>query len=168
MRSQRSPLTTKRIVIQAILLLLGTTASVMAQSSTVGSISGTVRDPQGAIVAKTEVTIQEETTGLSRTVKTNEDGIYSAQSLTAGRYTVSASPQGFKKTMANGVELHIGENLVINLTLEVGQVTESVTVVADNVQVETQKGDVSSLIAEKQVKELPLNGRNYAQLALLV
>ncbi len=151
------------------LLSMGLFIGAQAQSSTVGSISGTVRDAQGAAVPKAEVIIQEERTGFSRTVVTNDDGVYSAPSLPVGRYNVSTSPQGFKKTVSSGLELNIGANLDVDLSLEVGQVSEVVTVSADTAsQVETRGGNVSSLISEKQVTELPLNGRNYAQLALMV
>src|SRR5687768_7206650 len=111
-----------------LLLGLGLLTGVRAQTSTVGSISGTVRDPQGAAIPKTEVVIQEETTGQTRTVRTGDDGEYSAQSLPIGRYSVSAAPQGFQKTVATGVEVHVGDSLVVDLKLEVGQVTETVTV----------------------------------------
>ena len=75
---------------------------------------------------------------------------------------------GFQETVATGVEVHVGENKVLNLDLQVGQVSETVTVTSDAAPVETRSGDVSSLISEKQVTELPLNGRNYSQLALMV
>jgi hypothetical protein len=81
---------------------------------------------------------------------------------------VSTAPQGYKKTLASGVELHVTENKVLNLDLQIGQVTETVTVSSEATPVETRSGDVDSLISEKQVTELPLNGRNYAQLALMV
>src|SRR6185369_5365560 len=142
--------------------------SVHAQSSTAGNITGTVRDPQGAAVPKVEVTITDEKTNTSRTVTTNEDGFFNAPSLPAGRYTVTAAPTGFKKTIATGVELHVSENKTVNLDLQVGQVTETVTITSETELVETRSGEVSSLISQKQVTELPLNGRNYAQLALMV
>jgi len=88
--------------------------------------------------------------------------------MPVGLYTISTTPQGFKKTVANGVELHVGENKVVNLDLQIGQVNETVTVSGDSQPVETRSGDVSSLVTEKQITELPLNGRNYSQLALLV
>ena len=151
-----------------VLLGVGFLSGVSAQTSTTGNISGNVRDPQGAAVPKAEVEITEERSGESRTVTANDDGYYSAQSLAVGRYTISTSPQGFKKTVATAVELHVGENRVVNLDLQLGQVTETVTVTSDAVQVETRSGDVSSLISEKQVTELPLNGRNYSSLVLMV
>src|SRR5215208_1570520 len=155
---------------QASLLLLsiGLLIGVHAQSSTTGNITGTVRDPQGAAVPKAEVTITDEKTGTSRTVTATDDGFYNATSLPAGIYTVSAAPTGFKKTITTAVDLHVNENKTVNLDLQVGQVTETVTVTSDTATVETRSGEVSSLISEKQVTELPLNGRNYAQLALMV
>jgi Carboxypeptidase regulatory-like domain len=151
-----------------VLLVFGLVSSVSAQTSTVGSISGMVRDPQGAAVPRADVVIEEETTGQTRTVKTGEDGTYSAPSIPAGRYKVSVSPQGFKSTVAPGIQVHVSERVVVDLTLEVGQVSEIVTITGAAQLVETESGKVSSLISEKQVQELPLNGRNYAQLALMV
>jgi carboxypeptidase family protein len=155
---------------QALLLLLsiGLLVGVHAQSSTTGNITGTVRDPQGAAVPKAEITITEEKTGQSRTVTATDDGFYNVTSLPAGIYTISTSPSGFKKTVSTGVELHVNENKTVNLDLQVGQVTETVTVTSESAPVELRSGEVSSLISEKQVTELPLNGRNYAQLALMV
>ena len=155
---------------QASLLLLsiGLLVGVHAQSSTAGNITGTVRDPQGAAVPRAEVMIVEERTGAERKVTANEDGFYSVPSLPAGVYTISTSPAGFKKTVATGIQLHVSENLTVNLDVQVGQVTETVTITSEQTAVELRSGEVSSLISEKQVTELPLNGRNYAQLALMV
>ncbi|MEP6819909.1 MAG: carboxypeptidase regulatory-like domain-containing protein [bacterium] len=170
MEREQGRLALGRISLPAVLLVLGIGlfVEVHAQASIVGSISGTVRDQQGAVIPKTEVLIQEERTGLSRIVKTSDDGFYSAPSLPFGRYSVSTAPPGFKKTVNSGVELHLRENLVVNLTLEVGQVSETVNVSREADPVETRSANVSSLVSEKQVTELPLNGRNYAQLVLMV
>jgi hypothetical protein len=151
-----------------LLLAAGLLIGIRAQTTTVGTISGTVRDQNGGLVPNAEVLIKEEKTGYMRKVNTGSDGLYSAQSLPVGIYTVTTSPQGFKTTVASGVELHVSETLVVNLTLEVGAVSETVTVTAEDITVETRNGNVSSLIGEKQITELPLNGRNYAQLALIV
>src|SRR6185295_6175840 len=160
-----------RSCMRALMLLLsvGLFVAVHGQSSTAGNISGTVRDPQGARVANVEVTITDEKTGKSsRTVTTDNDGFYTTPSIPAGTYTITASPTGFKKIVTTGVELHVSENKTVNLDLQVGQVSETVTVTSDQAPVELRSGEVSSLISEKQVTELPLNGRNYAQLALMV
>ena len=160
----------RKFGLQALLLMLsiGLFVGVNAQSSTAGNITGTVRDQQGAAVANAEITILDEKTGATRNAKTNEDGFYSAPGVPPGVYTISTSPTGFKKTVASGVELHVSENLTVNLDLQVGQVTEIVTVTSEAAPVELRSGEVSSLVSEKQVTELPLNGRNYAQLALMV
>jgi hypothetical protein len=160
----------RRITFFAALLLwtIGLFIGVDAQTSTVGNISGTVRDPTGAVVPRAQVVIQEERTGFARRVVSNDEGFYSAPSLPFGRYSVSTAPQGFKKTVSTGLDLHVNENLVVNLTLEIGPVTETVTVPNETAPVETRSGEVSSLVSAKQVTELPLNGRNYAQLVLMV
>src|SRR5689334_10681287 len=160
----------RRFGLQALLLLLsiGLFVGVHAQSSTTGNITGTVRDPQGAAVPKAEITLTEDKTGASRTVRTNDDGFYNVPSLPAGNYTITTSPSGFKKTILTNVELHVSENKTVNIDLQVGQVTETVTITSDAAPVEVRSGEVSSLISQKQVTELPLNGRNYAQLALMV
>src|SRR5258707_679500 len=159
----------KKLGLQLALVLIGALFfSAHAQTTTVGTISGTVRDEKGAVVPKAEVSIEGEGTGTSREVKSDADGFYLASSLPPGRYTVSTAPRGFKKSVASAVDLHVGENKVVNLDLQVGQVSETVTISSDTAPVETRSGEVSSLISEKQVTELPLNGRNYAQLALMV
>src|SRR6266403_1504988 len=159
----------KKFGLQVAALMIGALFfSAHAQTTTVGTISGTVRDEKGAIVPKAEVSIQSESTGTSRTVTSDDNGFYLAPSLPAGLYTISTAPHGFKKTVASAVDLHVSENKVVNLDVQVGQVSETVTVSSDAATVETRSGDVSSLISEKQITELPLNGRNYSQLALMV
>jgi len=145
----------KKLGLQLVLVLIGALFfSAHAQTTTVGTISGTVRDEKGAVVPKAEVSIQGEGTGLSRTVNSDDNGFYLANSLPAGRYTVSTAPHGFKKTVAPAVDLHVSENKVVNLDLQVGQVSETVTVSSDASPVETRSGELSSLISEKQVTEL--------------
>src|SRR5215813_4012020 len=151
-----------------VLMVLGAFVCINAQTNTVGNLSGTVRDANGAGVPKAEVEIKDEGTGAIRTATTNDNGYYVVPSLPAGKYSVSAAPQGFKRSVASAVEVHVGENKVLNLDLQVGQVTETVTVTSDIAPVETRSGNVSSLVSEKQVTELPLNGRNYSQLVLMV
>ncbi|HWN08664.1 MAG TPA: carboxypeptidase regulatory-like domain-containing protein [Pyrinomonadaceae bacterium] len=160
----------KQLGMKAMLVVVGAGlfVGVNAQTATVGNLSGTVRDPSGAAVPKAEVEIKEEGTGATRTANANDDGYYVFSSLPAGKYTVSTAPQGFKRTVASGVEVHVAENRVLNLDLQVGQVSETVNITSDSAPVETRSGDVSSLISEKQITELPLNGRNYSQLALMV
>src|SRR5215207_6643020 len=160
----------KRLGLRAALFVLGMglVVGMHAQTNTVGSISGTLRDPKGAAVPDTEVTITETATGQSRTVKTDADGFFNAPSLPVGRYNLSTAPPGFKKLVAPDIEVNVSARVVLDLTLEVGEATETVTVAGAAQLVETRSQNVSSLISQKQVTELPLNGRNYAQLALMV
>jgi Carboxypeptidase regulatory-like domain/TonB-dependent Receptor Plug Domain len=159
----------KKFGLHAVVFLMSIgIVAVSAQTTTVGTMTGTVRDSSGAGVPKAEVVFEQEGTGFSRTVTADDSGFYTASSLPPGRYTVSTAPTGFKKTIVTGVELHVSENKTVNLDVQVGQVNETVTVTSDEAPVETRSGDVSSLITEKQITELPLNGRNYSQLALMV
>src|SRR5262247_1623102 len=155
-------------LIGVFLFSLIVAVAVQAQTSTVGSISGTVRDQKGAGVPKAPVEVKEERTGLSRTVATDENGFFSVLSLPAGVYSMSATPQGFKKTVNEKVELHVSENLAITLVVQVGEVSETIVVTGETPQVSTTGGDISSLVSEKQVTELPLNGRNYAALVTVI
>src|SRR6266480_7730232 len=103
----------KRLGLQVVVVLaVAFVFSANAQTTTVGTISGTVRDEKGAVVPRAEVSIQSEGTGISRTVNSDDNGFYLANSLPAGRYTVSTAPRGFKKTIASEVELHVAENKV--------------------------------------------------------
>jgi hypothetical protein len=166
---RRHPALSKLLMLTASSLLsLLSIIAAQAQTSTVGNINGTVRDPQGAGVPNVEIVLKEERTGFSRNVKTDDNGFYSALSLPAGVYTVTASPQGFKKAANTGLQLHVSENLTVNFSLQVGEVSETVIVSGDVAQVDTTGGKVSSLVSEKQVTELPLNGRNYAALVTMI
>src|SRR5215475_8088940 len=155
-------------LIGVFLLILSGAIVVQAQTSTVGSISGTVRDQKGAAVPNAPVVVKEGRTGLSRTVASDENGFFSVLSLPAGVYTVSATPQGFKKTVNEKIELHVSEDLAISLIVQVGEVSETIVVTGETSQVSTTGGDISSLVSEKQVAELPLNGRNYAALVTVI
>jgi len=156
--------------LSVVLLLLNLTLSVgvSAQTSTVGNISGVVQDPKGAAVPQAEVQIVNPSTNFTRTVKTDDNGFYSAPRLPVGRYTVTATSSGFKRGQVQQVDLHVNEDLTLNINLTLGDVSEVVTIQGDQQVVETRSGSVSSLVSQKQVSELPLNGRNFAQLVLNV
>src|SRR5260370_5800301 len=138
----------KKSGLLAVLLLLSVGLSTKAQTTTVGNISGTVRDEKGAAVPKAEVVIQGEGTGYSRTVNADENGFYLALSLPAGKYTVTTSPHGFKKTVAGSVDLHLTENKDVNLDVQVGQASETVTITRDSTPVEPTNGELGSLLSQ--------------------
>lgn len=142
--------------------------SWLGAQQTTGTISGRVTDTTGAVIPGVEVTIANEQTGVRRTVVTNDAGLYTATQLPVGIYSVSASLTGFKRSEHSGIQLHVREEKVVDIVLEVGEVTETVTVQGGATEVELRSGEVSTLIQEQQVRELPLNGRSFVQLTLLV
>src|SRR5258705_10648815 len=115
----------KKFGLQAIVFLISVGFLVVnAQTPTVGTMSGIVRDSSGAAVPKAEVVIQQEGTGFSRTVNADENGNYLASSLPPGKDTVSKSPAGFKKTVVASVELHVHDNRGVKLQRQGGQETK--------------------------------------------
>ena len=147
----------------AVCLLAG---PVHAQ--TVGaSLQGIVSDSSGATVADVDVLIVSVATGAVRDVKTDATGRYRVPVLQPGEYEVHISRAGFQPVVRRGVQLAIGQNAVIDVRLEVGRVTDEVSVTADAPQINITSGAVSGLVSDKEIRELPLNGRSFQQLALL-
>lgn len=153
------------LCILALLVAIPFSAHAQVTTATVG---GTIRDAQNASIAGADVTITNVGTQYSRTMQTNGDGEYVFAKLPLGTYDVHVSHAGFKAATQTGIELHANDSLVVNITLEVGAVTETITVEAAPIAVETNNGELSGLIQSSQVAELPLNGSNFMQLLTLV
>jgi hypothetical protein len=132
-----------------------------------GTISGDVVDPAGAAVARAEVLIRNDETGSERKFTTPESGVFSAPSVAVGRYTVSVSRDGFAPLGRTGIRLTVGQNVQLHLALTVGSVQQSVSVVDTPAVVDTSTLQTQGLVDERQVKELPLNGRSFDQLIQL-
>src|SRR2546428_11388209 len=124
-----------RHLLRALLLISATAA--FAQTTTSQEISGLVQDVSGAVAPNVTVSAKNTETGLTRTAQSNESGFYLISNLPIGIYEVSAEAEGFKKFVTTGVVLTVNSKLAVNVKLEVGNVTESVTVAADAAQVET-------------------------------
>lgn len=152
------------------LAVLGLTAGlVLGQASVAGSISGTVRDSSGGVVPGVEVTIVNQDTNASRVVITDDSGFYTAPNVPVGNYVVQVTMPGFKAASVTDIKVDIRTNRVIDVTLEIGEVTQEVTVEsASMAQVELRSGEVATLITSEQISELPMNGRSFVQLSLLV
>ena len=150
----------------AVLLLCASVAS-HAQVIT-ASVRGTVTDEQGAALAGADVAITNTDTGYARSAKTGTDGSYNFPDLPLGSYKIQVTHTGFKAQTQTGIVLHVADSLVINVALKVGAVSESVTVEASPIAVETTNGELTGLIQGSQVSELPLNGRNFMQLVTLM
>ena len=132
-----------------------------------GTISGDVVDPAGAAVARAEVLIRNDETGSERKFTTAESGKFSAPSIPVGVYTVSVSREGFAPLSRTGITLAVGQNVHLHLALTVGSVQQTVSVVDTPAVVDTSTLQSQGLVDERQVKELPLNGRSFDQLIQL-
>ncbi|MGA9882189.1 MAG: carboxypeptidase regulatory-like domain-containing protein [Candidatus Acidiferrales bacterium] len=132
-----------------------------------GNIAGTVTDASGAVIAAAQVVVTNTATGASQTLISNDQGRYNAPDLVVGPYQVQASKSGFQTVLQKNVSVTVGSQLVVNLSLPVGQAQETVTVESAVSQVETQSTAMSSLVTPQQMVDLPLNGRNYSQLLSL-
>ena len=146
-------------------LLLGAW-SASAQSTT-GSISGAVTDASKAVLPGTTVDVINLDTGARRSLVTDADGRFRALNISPGRYSVVAELSGFNKAEATGIQVQIGVDAPVNLTLSVGGVTESVTVQGESAIVDLSAGVVGGVVTTQQISELPLNGRSFMQLATL-
>jgi hypothetical protein len=131
------------------------------------SITGTVRDASGAIMTGAAVTVKHTESGLVRTAETDSNGNYTVPSLPVGRYEVSTEKTGFKQAVRRGINLVVAQEAVVNLTLEVGNVVDQVTVTAEASIVNTTLSPTSGLVSEQQIRDLPLNGRSFDQLLTL-
>src|SRR5260221_497718 len=151
------------------LLLFPALFTVMlgAQEST-GSITGRIFDATGSAVSGAEVTATQTETGMTRKAKSGRDGAYTFPNLPIGPYQLTASHTGFKKSVEKGMQLHVSEHLGQDIPLQVGDVTQEISVVAGADQVETQSGEQSGLISGEQVRELQLNGRSFFTLLELI
>ena len=132
-----------------------------------GAIVGLVRDTSGAVVTGAKVTVTDVERGIQLTFTTNEAGEYVASLLRVGRYTVTVEKQGFKKEVAGPVQVNIQDRVGVDLKLQAGAATEVITVTGERAQLETETSDLGQVVDSKRINSLPLNGRNYAQLALL-
>src|SRR2546428_4992507 len=149
-----------------VLLIAFGTSLIFGQGGT-ATISGVVRDTSGALVPGVTITVKHVDSGLIRTVMTSETGNYSAPALPVGPYEITTTMPGFKQAVRLGINLAVGQEAVIDLTLEVGANAEQVTVSEEAPLVNTTLASTSGLISEQQVKDLPLNGRSFDNLLVL-
>jgi hypothetical protein len=149
-------------------LIIGLARPAAAQSQAInGSIEGTIHDNTGAILPGVTVTVTNTDTGAERVVITNEEGVYRAPLLPLGTYTVGAELQGFRKYEQKGITLSAGQVALINITLNVGNVSETVTVTGESPVAEPGKIDLGRTIGENEVRNLPLVSRNPYNFAFL-
>lgn len=132
------------------------------------TIRGAVSDPSGAAIAGARVTIRDEDKGLARSSTTNTMGHFAFTDLNVGRYAIDVASPGFRTSTLRGIRLEVADVRAVAVELAVGEVLEQVEVDASALGVKTIGGEVAGLITGQQVRELPLNGRNFLQLVLLM
>jgi hypothetical protein len=155
------------IPLSGILLLIGLASGLVFGQGFSAAISGSVHDTTGGVVPGVSVTAKHIESGLTRAVETNESGDYKMPALPVGAYEVTAEKLGFKMQVRRGITLVVAQEAVVNLTLDVGDVKQEVSVVEEAPLVNTTLSSVSGLINEGQIKDMPLNGRSFEQLLTL-
>jgi carboxypeptidase family protein len=156
----------KALVLGVVLALLGAAATVRAQSAT-GQITGTVKDATGAVVPGVTVTATSELTGSKREATTGKDGNFVIPLLPVSTYSVTAALQGFNPAKRTGVRLNVDQVVRVDLDLQTGGLTEAVEVQANVIAIDSETASVGQVITEKQITDLPLNGRNFISLLFL-
>ena len=160
---------TRRLLGWAMLfaMLLGVSALPTFGQIDRGAIAGRIVDASGAIVPSAKVTITNKATGVAVTTRVDAAGEYQVLTLIPGIYSVKASAAGFDSVLRDDITLHVQDHLSLNFTLKVGSVKTEIVVTSGESMLQTQSADVGSVVNEQSINDLPLNGRRYADLALL-
>ncbi|MPZ20281.1 MAG: hypothetical protein GEV06_20545, partial [Luteitalea sp.] len=156
----------KVALLGTVFAVLGLAVAAGAQTAT-GQISGTVKDVTGSVVPGTTVTIRSELTGSERTTTTDERGDYVFALLQPSTYSVTAELQGFRTAREAGIRLLVDNRIRVDLTLALGEMTETIEVQAGAVALESESARIGQTLTEKQITELPLDGRNFLSLLFL-
>src|ERR1700687_3900686 len=154
--------------IVTLAVLLGLLFSSVARAQVAGAtMSGTITDESGAAIPGATISIKNVASGIIRDVVSNGNGMYTAPILLPGTYDVTVSLTGFARVVRKGIALIVGSNEVVNITLRVGSVAEELVVTAAAPTVDLASSTVSGYANETKIRELPLNGRDWTQLATL-
>src|SRR5438093_4588172 len=145
----------KCLLVGLVISLFASTGNLRAQVT--AQISGTAKDQSGAVLPGVEIRATQSETGTSRTSVTNETGSYVLSNLPIGPYKLEAALPGFRTYARTGIVLQVDSNPVINVTLEVGQVAETIEVQSNAVAVETRSTSVGQVVETTRINELPLN-----------
>src|SRR5579875_1707285 len=155
-----------RVSLMSLAFFLFLCSGALAQRDT-GSIAGTVKDSSGAVIPGAKVTVTNVNTGATFVTRTDANGEYVASPLLIGQYRVTVEKQGFKTTVVGPFAIEIQQRAEVDVTLQVGQTLQTVQVRAATPVLETQTSSLGQVVNNQQVVDLPLNGRNFVQLALL-
>ena len=155
-----------RLIAAATAVLSGGLAVVAAQGTT-GSISGVVQDASKGALPGATVTVKDVDTGRARVLTTDSEGRYRADALAPGKYSVTVELSGFRTAEFESITISVGQATALNIELSIGGMTEKVIVTVDQALVQTKESSVTALVDQSQIRELPLNGRDFSQLTLL-
>src|SRR5437870_1940701 len=150
-----------------VLVAFSAATTALGQTLERGEISGTVYDPNHAVVPRAQVTLSSPSTGFERTVPSDDSGSYVLTQVPAGEYQITATAAGFAATRVTNVELHVGDSLTMDITLTIQGPTQTVEVTAEPEVLAGATEGVSQLISAESVANLPLSGRDYRDLAQL-
>ncbi|MEY2393677.1 MAG: hypothetical protein QOF94_22, partial [Acidobacteriaceae bacterium] len=151
------------------IFLLVLTTSSHAQQAATASLTGRVLDPNGAVVSGAQVTAIQTATNLKRETTTNDEGLYVLAGLPPGEYELRIQANGFStKTSSSPILLQVGQSKTVDGTLEVGSLSGSVDLVGEMPLIDANTSAVDGVISKREVESLPLNGRNFLELALLI
>src|SRR5712691_1631929 len=159
--------TSRFVHVFALCVSLLTTGRLALSQLPTATILGVLKDSSGAVVPDAAITAKNVETGLTRTAGSAADGSYRVPALPVGAYEVRVEHPGFRTEIRSGLTLAVGQEAVVNLTLQVGAVEQTVAVTAEAPLVNTTSGSLGGLVDERRVAELPLNGRNFMDLTLL-
>ena len=159
-------LAVKSIVLLAVLLALHST--LMFGQINTATLSGTVKDSSGAVVPDASVVVTETATGTTRTIRTNAAGLFTAPLLQPGIYNVAISKEGFSTTKQSNIELQVNQSASFDFTVNIGSVGQTVQVTETQPVLNTQTAGLGTVVAPKEILDLPLNGRQYTQLLQLL
>jgi Carboxypeptidase regulatory-like domain len=151
----------------SILILAGLLCAPLVLAQVSASLSGSVADSSGAYVTGANVTVTNVNTGVTRNTATDNEGRFQVFALPVGDYEVRVKKQGFAEEIRTGIHLAVGQDATVKISLRVGEVSQQVTVNADASAVNVTTTDIAGLVGERQVKDLPLNGRSYDELLTL-
>ena len=149
------------------LALLTLSLSTLFAQGNLATLSGTVSDPSGAIVGGATVTVTNQATNVTQTTQTNLAGLYSFSNLPPGQYRTAVRNAGFKEFIKSDLVLHVGDTVSLDFRLELGAATESVSVVANAVLINTENATVGTVIERQTIDSMPLNGRSFQGLITL-
>src|SRR5580704_10655865 len=149
-----------------MVVLLGLFISVPGHAQVVGAtLSGTVTDQSAAVIPAAQLSVRNVATGITRSIAADAAGFYTVPNLLPGNYEITVSSRGFATEIRTGITLDVGAQQVLNITMRVGQTNEKVEVIGQAPEVQLATSSISAIIDSTTVRELPLNGRSWTDLA---